>query len=75
MDDFTAPVFGALLVAISGPALAYASITGRLWVGFFPLPETFSPQCIRRSDNPRRFDWHLFGQCVCLVAGLGFLVL
>jgi len=60
-------------MAVSAPALAYALITGRLWVGFFPLPETFSPELIRRSDNPRRYHWHLFGQCACLMAGLYLL--
>jgi len=75
MDEFAAPIFGALLVTISGPALAYASITGRLWVGIFPLPQTFAPKRISRADDPRRYDWHLFGQCVCLVAGLAFLAL
>lgn len=75
MHDFAAPIFGALLVVVSVPALAYALITGRLWVGFFPLPETFSPERIRRAENPRRYNWHLFGQCICLVAGIAFLAL
>lgn len=75
VNDMVPPVFGALLIAITAPALAYAFVTGRLWVGLFPLPETFSPERISRADNPRRYHRHLLGQCICLIAGVALVAL
>jgi hypothetical protein len=74
MDSLSAAVFGVILLAVSGPALAYALMTGRLWVGFFPTPETFAPERIRREEDPRRYRWNMLGQMICFAIGLLLLI-
>jgi hypothetical protein len=63
-------LLGCALVIISVPAITFALVTGRLWVGLFPSVETFAPEKIRRRDDPRRYDRHMVSELAVLAIGI-----